>query len=343
MAKRGATTSTMRRQWISFYTAAIIILGSSVLYQFWRTEGLSFFIIWLASSGGICSIFIARLRQAAIQASQEEEALSRMFRGYIKAAPERRGQTDTGRESRLEEQIKEHLKPRMETLRGLDQVCREAARTIVLAHEAREDQNRFITFYGSASLSTVHTGSRRFGERRISNERDEDIQTPEQIYAGALEAAASDQVRIRRYIRLFTEDEFKKRGRAVQEEYVSWLKAQYYQLNRNPNYRLTNVVRAPLWGSNIARIVTHSRLLELVGSGEAGLLLVGENIAEAIRRHTRESILGTKECLNQPIHYSQSKPWSDVMGEGRTPEQFLTIVLRPMEKLLEESTRESEH
>lgn len=235
------------------------------------------------------------------------------------------------------------LLPRLEVVKGLDAVCRSAAELIEEAHAEKREENRFITFYGSASLSTVDPERRRFGRRRERESEDEETQTPEQIYSGALEAAASDQVRIRRYIRLFTVKEFESRGRAVRKEYFEWIGNQAYQLGRNPNLRLTNSIRAPVWGGNISRIMSHRRVLEVVGDGDAGLLLVSVDLAETFRRQSRLSVLGGEGAVILPVHYGQTKPARTLEGEWATVRDFTRRELEPLKDALAAFIEEQAH
>lgn len=324
-------------------TFGILFFATAVVTGFLAAgPAQDYFLGWLILGLSITIIFLLRIRQAA-ESTRLLRFHTRATYGRYLNNIMRKGARPSEDTARLTHKLNEHLVPRLDILGGLERVCEEAAATVAEAHSASENRYRYITFYGSASLSTVHAGGRRFGTRRASEEKDEDIQTPEQVYSGALEAAATDHVRIRRYIRLFSDEELRSRGRAVQEEYLVWLRSQYFQLRRNPNCRLTDVVRAPFWGSNVARIVTHRRLLELVGNGEAGLLLVGEDLSEAIRRHGRESTLGTRESRILPVHYGNADPVRDIPGEWRTVDMFDEVVLAHAKKVVEGAAVEMAH
>lgn len=329
----------------------LLCVLAAVFYLMWLGDlrALGSYIIFTASCMGIIAIGLARLKQVVLLfegfSSRIKDRMTRLAGAPAEEQEEEAAEEEatTAEPGSLESLIRANLIPRMQTYSGIDAVCGIAAETISEAHAATEDAYRFVTFYGSASLSTIAAQSKRFGKRRDIEERDEDFQSPEQIYRGALEAAASDQMRIRRYIRLFTPEEFDARGQATRREYVEWIEAQYHQLMRNPNYRLTDVVRAPLWGSNVARIVTNFRLLEIVGDGEAGLLIIGEDVADAIRRHSREAVLGRGQTKNAPIHYSQGTPWTDTPGEWRTVEQYREKVMTPIKEALQRNLHEGEH
>lgn len=132
------------------------------------------------------------------------------------------------------------------------------------------------------------------------------MQSPYQQYLGAIEAATGDKIRMRRYVRLFTIEEFGERGILVQREYVNWLKSQFNLLSRNPNYILGDVLRAPQWGSNLARIMTHGSMMEITGDGESGLVITDDFLCETVRHYARESIIGGGTVKNKPKYYGQS-------------------------------------
>ena len=177
-----------------------------------------------------------------------------------------------------------------------------AADVISTAHKKKHHEQRYVTFYGAASLAIPEGELDEFGSSGGYGQ-----QSPYQKYLGALDAATGDKIRMRRYVRLFTEQEFANRSHAVQREYLNWLKGQYNMLFRNSNYILISVVRAPSWGSKIARIITHDALMEITGDGDAATLITDNQLCDTIRRAARETVVGTKEAKNKPAEYGDSK------------------------------------
>jgi hypothetical protein len=195
--------------------------------------------------------------------------------------------------------LRKHIRPRIDFCESLDDVCRKSHELITEAHSQRTDEYRYITFYGAAHLSVPDSESEEYGAVGGSGEV-----SPYQRYAGAVEAATGDKVRMRRYIKLFTEDEFEKRSFGVQREYLSWLKGQYNMLSRNPNYVVVNVVRAPKWGSSVARIITHVAIMEITGNGDAAVVITDNHLGQTIRRAARDSMVGTDAKI-KPEYYGQ--------------------------------------
>jgi hypothetical protein len=203
---------------------------------------------------------------------------------------------------KVDEQLQIILRPRMDSCEGLPAVCQMAAEIIIAAHKNPQHDQRYVTFYGAASLAIPEGEIEEFGSVGGSGQ-----QSPYQKYLGALDAATGDKIRMRRYVKLFTLPEFSRRSNAVQREYINWLKGQYNMLFRNPNYMIINVVRAPYWGSKIARIITHDALMEITGDGDAAIRLTDHHLCDTIRRSARETVVGTKEVKNKPEYYGQSK------------------------------------
>ena len=68
-----------------------------------------------------------------------------------------------------------------------------------------------------------------------------------------------------------------------------------------------NVVRAPAWGSKIARIITHDALMEITGDGDAAFIITDSQVCDTIRRAARETVIGPKDARNQPEYFGHSK------------------------------------
>jgi hypothetical protein len=212
----------------------------------------------------------------------------------------------------IAEDLKARLRPRVDSCKTQDEVFETARKLIYDAHTEKVDEDRYITFYGAAHLGVSESESDEFGTVGGSGQV-----SPYQKYAGALEAATGDKVRMRRYIKLFTKEEFQKRSFNIQRDYVNWLKSQYNMLSRNPNYVLGDIVRAPQWGGNLARIITHSAMMEITGTGEAAFVITDNFLCGAIRRSTRETIVGGKQAKNKPEYYGQARECNKTVVDFR--------------------------
>jgi hypothetical protein len=76
---------------------------------------------------------------------------------------------------------------------------------------------------------------------------------------------------------------------------------------------MVNVVRAPAWGSKIARIITHDALMEITGDGDAAFLITDNQTCDTIRRAARETVIGPKNARNEPEYFGHAK----ICGEKR--------------------------
>ena len=274
--------------WLSSASAvAVVGVGIACLSAYQNNQNFSLFFVWYASLVAALIIPVARYVQC------------RRLLGQIKKRVE---QKLGRRRTQIIKSLRRKVRPRVDFCETLDSVCRMARELISTAHGDRIDEHRYITFYGAAHLSVPESESEEYGAVGGSGEV-----SPYQQYLGALEAVTGDKVRMRRYIKLFTREEFETRSSVVQREYVNWLKGQYNMLSRNPNYILGDIVRAPRWGSNVARIITHSAMMEITGTGEAAMVITDNHLCETIRQSARETILGNEQTKNHAENYGQAK------------------------------------
>ena len=94
--------------------------------------------------------------------------------------------------------------------------------------------------------------------KRASDDSTGDQKTPSRLYREAINEATTQGVSMKRYISLFTDVQQRERGLPVQHQYLLWLKHQARLMKEYDDYELVDVVRAPGWGTNMARIITNS-------------------------------------------------------------------------------------
>lgn len=187
-----------------------------------------------------------------------------------------------------------HDGPQSVTLRA-NHIIREVA-------DDPNQANRHIAFYGAASLAAM-TGD---DESKINGSGGKkDKPKSSDIYWDAIRHASKKHVRMRRYVSLFTPIEIRERSDPVQIQYLKWLNRQYQLLDDDDRYQLIHVVRAPQWGTNMARIITKSAVMEITGNGRAAIVITDAHIAERIREYAREAVSG-KNPLNPAVPYGQT-------------------------------------
>jgi len=311
MQDPGSITS---RLLLSISAAVLVAIGLGTLVAYQRTPPFAIFLIWYSAITAAVSICSARYIQ-----------YQRVFERAMIVARRKFERRKTG----LAKFLRKKIRPRIDFCEGLDRVCRRSYELIVDAHSQRTDEYRYITFYGAAHLSTPDAEFEEYGSVGGSGEV-----SPYQQYVGAIEAATGDKVRMRRYMRLFRDKEFDKRSPGVQREYVHWLKGQHNMLSRNPNYILADVVRAPKWGSTIARIITHVAIMEITGNGEAAVVITDNHLGETIRRAARDSVIG-RDAKNEPDYYGQAPGC-------KTPDQFKAYYLELEKRILTKPTTDEE-
>jgi len=275
-----------RFAWLPTFSAVVAIAVGLAGFSAYRSNTrFATFSIWYSSVMAAVIISGARYFQC-------QRVLGQVSRRAQRRLLRRREQTG--------KLLRKTIRPRIDFCGNIDEVCKKSRELISDAHSQRTDEYRYVTFYGAAHLSVPDSESEEYGTVGGSGEV-----SPYQQYLGALEAATGDKVRMKRYIKLFSDKEFEKRSAGVQREYVNWLKGQHNMLARNPNYVLVDVVRAPKWGSGIARIITHRAIMEITGNGEGAVVITDNHLGETIRRAARDSVVGDRETKNKPVYYGK--------------------------------------
>jgi len=199
--------------------------------------------------------------------------------------------------SSIQDLIDNKLSPTIHVHDGRPRVTLTAASLIEEAASEEKPEDRQITFYGAASLSTARENAKQ-GEDDAAEK-----------YRVALRSAAKAHLRIRRYISFFTPEEMKTRSISVATSYLSWLERQFRHLQEDELYKLVEVVRAPKWGANMARLITKRCVMEIAGNGAACIVIRDPSTAIRIRDFAREAVEGTNP--RNPLQvYGLSDPGS---------------------------------
>jgi hypothetical protein len=226
----------------------------------------------------------------------------------------------------VDQLLKKELSPSIHLHDGPDAVASRMEHIIRQVADDPVPENRQLTFYGAASLAampaensdnTSETGEESVRANKgphdetISPSEDADSAnedphdeslTPSKVYWKAILHASNNQVKMRRYISLFTKDEIRIRSPRIQSQYVNWLRKQFQLLSDDMYYQLIDVPRAPQWGTNMARIIAKGVVMEITGNGQAAIVISDEHIAERIRMYARQAVTG-KNVLVQPKRY----------------------------------------
>lgn len=224
---------------------------------------------------------------------------SRQFTGTVRSFMADLRKMGNTHSAEIQKIIAKELSPSIHLHDGPEAVATRMQHIIRQVADDPTPENRQITFYGAASLAAMPDDKESEGsEPRPTSE----TPSPSAIYWKAIQHASNNQVRMRRYISLFTELEIRDRSPKVQSQYLNWLRRQYQLLSDDGNYQLINVPRAPQWGTNMARIIAKGVVMEITGNGRAAIVITDEHIAERIRQYAREAITG-QNPLNPPIHF----------------------------------------
>ncbi len=193
--------------------------------------------------------------------------------------------------------IKEKLSPRIHIHDSQLAVAEGAAEVIKEVAEKTVGTDSFIDFYGAASLaSTVSNVESESGAKSVS---------PSSVYRNAVNDATDKKVPMFRYVNLFQKKDLEIRSDEVKLQYFNWLVNQVRLLRKYEGYQLIDVVRAPQWGTNMARIITKTTVMEITGNGKAAIVITDIPIAKRIRKYAGEAI-AVKNAKNKGVAYGIS-------------------------------------
>lgn len=187
--------------------------------------------------------------------------------------------------------LEKNLRPRITQLDSREKVLRAASDVLGEALKESGDE-RFVVFVGAASLSTQKDGK----------PEDEEKSSPVDEYKNKLRNLDLAKVAVKRYVDLMTtQREFVGRRRETLSEYLEWLEKQIDRLRSNPKYTLIDCKRAQPWGGSRSSIITHKAFLDIIGEGESGFLVKGDDIASTIRESSERLF----EPANKHPYYSE--------------------------------------
>lgn len=167
----------------------------------------------------------------------------------------------------LKDWIIDRLNPTIISLEGRDKVLGQAASIIQDASDEQLQGNRYVVYFGSAELNKEPAAT----EARNS---------PLNDYCSAIAQLRNKGVRVTRYISLLEPTDQRLRWPNRQDEYKSWISKQIVLLEQNSGYELFDCPRAPSWGSTRSSIITARALLDVVGKGQSGVLIRGDEVAQ---------------------------------------------------------------
>src|ERR1041385_8804287 len=224
---------------------------------------------------------------------------SHLFNRRTKKLTKHLAQLSTKNSESVKQIIKEQLSPTIHLHDGLNQVTRRVA-DIIREVTKYNSSDRTIEFFGAASLAAPDDD-----QIQIASLTEEEGKHSSRIYEEAVGDAKTANVTLKRYISLFTEENLRERSVKVQKQYLAWLKHQVRLLDDYSKYELAHVVRAPNWGSNMARIITKNHVMEITGNGKAAIVITDVHIAERIRQYSYDSVIG-KSPKNPIVVYGKS-------------------------------------
>ena len=173
----------------------------------------------------------------------------------------------------------------------------------LLAEVAKEQgPSRSLCYIGAASLNPTPDELTLYENRKLDHKTHGGHRF-RQAFTELLTSA--DPVDIKRYIHLFTPDYFKGRSQEIRSEYLNWLETQANNLEACSSYILVDAKRAADWGSTKSSIITTKGFIDVIGRGEGGILVKGEDIARLVKARTVEMVTAYLTEQNKPVQYSR--------------------------------------
>jgi len=197
----------------------------------------------------------------------------------------------TDHQTQLTKWIVEHLTPTIISFDNRNDVLGQASSIIDTAISEPHDADRYVMFTGSAALY------------KDLEDQETDADTPLAKYRSAMARLSNSTCHATRYISLLEPSDFKRRGEDTRVHYLKWIDKQITLVERNPNYSLYNCPRAPSWGSSRSSIYTARALLDIVGEGEVGNLIQGEQLAQELAKGKKR--LFEINAVVKPIVYNK--------------------------------------
>jgi hypothetical protein len=185
-----------------------------------------------------------------------------------------------------------NLSPTIISLETNERVLEQASNIINTAViDVKDSTNRYIMFVGSGDLYKEPPPESE-GER-----------TPLTDYSTAMAQMTSNYVRVIRYISLLQTGDYARRSPQTKADYKKWLRKQISLLERNPNYYLFDCPRAPMWGSSRSSIISDNAVLDVVGSGQSGVLIRGHQVARVLKESSEDLF---RKAAVKPIQYTST-------------------------------------
>lgn len=177
------------------------------------------------------------------------------------------------------------LAKRSEVLETMAEVYNNAAERVKKKKtEGLVGKPETIILFGASSIQP------RVDEPINSSETEE---TPSEKLEKARAKAETQGVRFDRYVRLFDDKNFLGRSPGIRDAYLIWLEGQISLLTRSPLHVLYNARRAPRWKAIRSSVASDTTFVDILGDGESGFAIRGEQFAKSQKRNSKDYINDT--------------------------------------------------
>jgi hypothetical protein len=208
---------------------------------------------------------------------------------------------DTVKEE-IRDQIKTSVDPQVAVLRSKSEVRSAAADLFEGAIRGAIQTKKLgvVYYFGAASLKPSEQEFRDAVQSFEDHEHSDIIR-----YQNVLdELKNNSEVQIIRFIRLLDKNLFTLRDQRTRVAYLNWLQGEVTYLKVNQNYKLYDARRAPEWGGPLSSIATNNGILDIIGDGRAGRLLVSARIPAVFIHESKQHFWAARADDNKPRQYT---------------------------------------
>lgn len=267
--------------WLQFFVIILFVLIAvgAMFWSFWlfydgKDPTLILFLVLL------CSFTFLLWKMTTVQNSNYnklKQSIALIVNGGINAY-------STVVEGLLASKV-EVINSKEDLIGKIGKLYEEAAK---LRKECPEIQQRIVLF-GASDIQPMPSEE--------SDDSDEE-ETSFDLHRRGRLAAEEQGVVFERFIRFFDETSFLGRSRDIQENYVVWLDDQVSAMRRYSGYILCDAKRAPRWKAIRSSIISSNSFIDILGDGDAGFVIHGEEFANSQRRKARDYINLAKGSTN---------------------------------------------
>ena len=254
-----------------------------------RIPNIDQYIVWLATTVGI--IFFATIillvadRRLADSVRETEDK-------YIETY------------HKIENDVRQFMEPAVNFQESPSVLRMSMASIFDSFYESSDTNDREIHILGADLLAPTRDRLEELKEKSGTLTEDEKSELAFGNSYYTIFQQASDK-EVRRYIRLFLEDEITGRTKDFKVRYENWLDAQATFIRTMSNYALIDTPRAPAWGAPKSTMILGTVMAEIFftpAGPTGGIILVSNKIVPATQKKLIDEYVNAPDVKPEPMH-----------------------------------------